>query len=452
MTDRRQRILHGKLFSTILIITLPVAINNLIISLYNMIDALFISSRGALSLSSVTFIDPIITFFYAFSMGITIATTTIIARKIGEGNLSLVKKNIVQTLLLITIVGAIIAFIGFSFAEKILIFLGATDNIINIATKYFKIQMLIIPLKFIGDLYIGIKRAEGSNTKAMIVNIISIGIKVILTYIFIFKYNYGVTSLAYSTLISLSFIAIIAIFELFIKDSNFKIDFKDLKIDYNILAPLIIISLPLIVEKTSLSFSNVIVGMFTVKYSETVLAAYGLTNKLNTIIFSTATGFGVAIVALVSQNLGNNNVKRVKEAIKLTMCISMSISLILLAILFIFKDKIVLLFTKEDVKFYQHTINAMNVYTISVIPWTIFQLIIGVFQGSGHNLYPLMISIFRLYIFRIPVIYILSHFTNLQEYSIWYSMLYANILTAFFAIVLYYLVRWEKTPKIFKKT
>lgn len=451
LSDRRQRILHGNLLSTIIALTLPVAINNLIVALYNTIDAFFISSKGSISLSSITFIDPIISFFYAVSLGITVAATTIIARKIGEGNFVVAKKNIVQTMLLVVLVGVIIAFFGFLFAEDILRILGATDKIIDVAITYFKIQMIIVPLKFIGDVYLGIKRAEGNNTKAMYVSIISIGLKVILTYIFIYKYNYGVSALAYSTLLSFLFIVIIAVIELFIIKSDFKINFKDLKIDFKVLSPLMLVSLPLIIEKTSLSFSHIIVGIFTVQYSETVLAAYGLTNKFNTILFSTATGFGVALVAIISQNLGNGNVIRAKKAFKTTMGISLLISISLLIVLFSFQKQLVLLFTKDDIEFYKHTINAMNVYTVSVIPWTIFQVIIGVFQGSGHNIYPLLISIFRLYIFRVPVIYYLSNFTSLQEYSIWYGMLFANIFTAILAIVLYLVIKWEKTPKIFRK-
>ncbi len=451
LLDRRNKILKGNLMNVIITLSLPVVINNFIIAFYNMIDALFISSRGALSLSSVTYIDPITSFFYAISLGLTVAATAIIARKIGEGNLVLAKKNIVQTMFLVITTGLIICVLGILFSYNILKLLGATDNIIHIGLQYFKLQMMIIPLKFIGDLYLGVKRAEGNTFRAMVVNSISMLIKVISNYILIDCLGLGVTALGYSTLIAFSFLALVAIYEIFIKNSDFKVNISDIKFDRRVLYPLLIISLPLIVEKTSLSFSNIIVSMYTVHYSETVIAAYGLTNKINSILFTTSTGFGIGLVAIISQNLGNHNVERAKRAIKITFLLSSMLTLIMLGIVFYFQSPIIRFFTKDDIEFYKQTKNAMDVYTSSVIPWAIFQIVVGVFQGSGHTTYSLIISIFRMYFFRIPVIYYLMYYTNLQEYSIWYGMLIANWLTAIFAIILYLTVKWEKTPKIFTR-
>jgi putative MATE family efflux protein len=447
---RRDQILSGSIIKLIITLALPVAINNLIIALYNLVDLFIISTNGKDEVASVTFTDPIISFFYAVSLAITVASTTLVARKIGEGDLALAKKNIIQTIILVGGVGVLIAIGGYIFAPQILKTLGATDTIIHIAQEYFKIQMLVIPIKFIGDIYLGVQRAQGNNIKAMFINIFSILLKVISSYVFIIVLGYGITALAYSTLISFSVLSVVGLFDLFIKRGQFKIKLSEIKVDSKLLWPLFMMSIPLIVEKTSLSFSHVVVGSQTVQFSGTVLAAYGITNKINSIMFSTATGFGVALVSIISQNLGKGNIDRAKQSVRKTLAFAMLVSSVFLMIFFATRSYVVPLFTHDDAELYRHTINAMNVYSASVIPWTIFQVIIGVFQGSGHTTYSLVITFCRVFIFRVPVIYFFNKFTNLNEYGIWYGMLLANVLTAVVAIVLYYVVKWEKSPKLLK--
>lgn len=448
---RRQQILSGNTYKIVLTLALPVAINNLIIALYNLIDAAIISSRGTLSLSSITFVDPIVSFFYAFSLAITVASSSLIARSIGAGDLEKAKKSMIQTIIILGGIGLIIAAIGYIFASDILRLLGATDNIRRLATDYFKIQMVAIPIKFIGDIYLGSERAQGNNVKAMWINVFSILMKVILSYYFIIVKDYGLIALAYSTLISISILASFGIIDIFIRKGQFKIKLNELKVDSKILYPLLFLSIPLIIEKTSLSFSHIIVSKQTVQFTETVLAAYGLTNKINSVMFSTATGFGVALVSLISQNLGNKNPLRAKETIKKTTIFSLLISIVFFISVMTLRKYYLPIFTRNDQELYRHTVNAMNVYSVSLIPWAIFQIIIGVFQGSGYTGYSLLITFCRMYAFRVPVIYLLIRFTNLAEYSIWYGMLFANSLTCVLAIILYFVVKWDKPPRIVRE-
>ncbi|MFI3172832.1 MAG: hypothetical protein R3Y58_10795, partial [Eubacteriales bacterium] len=99
---------------------------------------------------------------------------------------------------------------------------------------------------------------------------------------------------------------------------------------------------------------------------------------------------------------------------------------------------------------YQHIINAMGVYTASIIPWGITECVLGIFQGTGYTMYNLMISLVRIYVLRVPVVIILClPIWGLGEYGIWYAMLLSNFLCAFFSLSTYLIKRKQIFGKLF---
>jgi Na+-driven multidrug efflux pump len=247
----------------------------------------------------------------------------------------------------------------------------------------------------------------------------------------------GIISLAISTFIGSIFVSIYAIYDLFIKNTMMKLSYNKFKFDKKILSLLFIMGIPIILEKSSISFSFIIVNKYILNYGETVLAAYGITNKINSLIFSTVTGFGTGLATIVSQNLGADQAERAREGIKKAFIIAITTSAVIISIILLSKYSIAGLFAKDDKELLRHTVNAMSVYSISIIPWAVFQVVIGVFEGTGNTKMNLLISIARVYLFRLPLVIILSNFAMLQEYSIWYAMLLSNIFTGIFALILY---------------
>ncbi|GAA0178892.1 MATE family efflux transporter [Clostridium sediminicola] len=442
---RREEIINGGLWKTIILLSIPLFINNFINAAYNFIDTLFVANIGGGEVAAITFVGPLNTLVIAIGDGLAIGGTFLIARKVGNVKYKEAKEISLQLIGISIILGIIVSIMGFLFSENILRLLKCTKNLMPVAHTYFKLTILSSPFLFINTSYIGIKRAEGDTLTAMYVNFGAVLLKILLTYIFIFKLNFGIKSLAYSTIIASVCISVFATYDMFYKISNMKLSFKNFKFNSKVLYALFIIAIPVILEKSSISYGFLMVNQYVIAYGEKVLAAYGITNKINSLAFSSVTGFGTALVTIISQNLGANQIDRAKEAVKKTMIISISVSIVVIVCILIFKVQIATLFAKEDTIILSYTINAMTVYSSSVVAWAIFQVVIGVFQGSGYTKYSLYISLTRLYIFRLPIVIVFSNYTNLGEYSIWYAMLFSNILTAIFSLIFYFKTNWAKT-------
>lgn len=427
-----------------MLLAVPVVINNFVRSAYNLIDALYVSSIGSTEIAAITFVSPINTLVLALGDGLAIAGTTLIARKIGKAEYNEGKDICTQLFVISIILGVIIACTGFIFSKQLLVFLAATPSLIITANIYFKITVLSAPFSFMNASFLAIKRAQGDTLKAMNVNFVSMLFKAFITYIMIFHMNMGVESLALSTIFSNILVSIYGYYDLFIRDNIMKLSYKGFEMNWEIIFALFIVGLPIVLEKSSVSTGFIMINKQVLSYGEEVLAGYGITNRINSLVFASVTGFGTALATIISQNLGADQSKRAVEAVKKTGYIALNTSIVVISFLLYFKVPIARIFSKGDDLILYHTVNAISVYSISLIPWGIFQVVIGVFQGSGYTKYNLIISLTRLYAFRLPLVIVLSKYFNIGEYSIWYAMLWSNILTALFSMILYCRINWTK--------
>lgn len=435
---RRELILKGNLWKVILLLAVPVAMNNCINATYGLIDTYFVANIGTTELAAVGFVGPLNMMVRMVSLGLTIGGTTLIASEIGRKNYGKARNISMQLLIVALILGCVVAGYAFINSKEILTVAAASDQIMEVANLYFRITILSTPFVFFNAAFVSIKRADGDTLKTMWVNIIGMGIKTVLTYVMIFHLDMGVKSLAISTIIGTLFVTLYGIYDLFFKESLLKLSIKDSHLSWTVIKALIIIGIPIVIEKSSLSFSHVLMNKYVIGYGEEVLIGYTVTNRINSMFFGAVTGFGTGLSPIISQNLAAGQADRVKKAIKKAYVLALAVAATAITIVLLLRYPIAGSFAKGDEEVLRHIINAMTTYSISVLPWAIFQVTSGIFQGTGHTRYNMLISVFRIYAFRIPIVLFLMNFTPLQEYSIWYGMLISNTLTALVAIVLYY--------------
>ena len=449
MTDkalsRRKLILEGNLWRAILVLAIPAAINDFIRSMYSLIDTYFVSSIGSMEVAAITFVGPLNMFIRTFSLGLAIAGTNLIAREIGREDYKKAKNVSMQLLVIAFVMGSLFAVASFIYSKEILLAASATEGILGVANLYFRLTALSAPFIFINSIYIAIKRAEGDTFKAMMINIIAMFIKIVMSYIFIMQLNLGIAGLAYSTMIGTMFVSVYGLYDIFVKQSVIQLTMKDLYFTKHFLWSLVLIATPVIIEKSSISFSFIVLNKYVIDYGEKVLAGYGIANRLNSLFFALVTGFSSGLSPVISQNLGAGNIERAKASVNKTFIMALGIATVVIAFVLPFRREIASMLASGDSEVLYHTVNAMGVYSITVIPWAIFQVANGVFQGTGHTKYNMILSILRIYAFRLPAVILLTRFTDFGEYSIWYSMLISNVLTGICAWVIYLYQRKDFT-------
>lgn len=439
-------IINGNLWKVILILSLPVIFNNIVLELYQIIDTFFGESLGSNGLAAVSFVGPIVGVVNAFSMAIGIAATSLVARQIGKKNIDEARKSIGQIIIFTIITSFFISLLGVIFSYQIIKGLNAAGEYIDLANTYFKLNMLIIPLKFLGDIYFSYKAARGETFSTMMVSLVAMIIKLIMSALLIYQFTLGVYGLITATAASYLVIVLYGVFELFFKKSEFKIKITDMKLSKNILLPFVIMLFPLIIEKGSFNFSHVLVNMLITSFEPYIISAYGLSHRINSLFFAIPNALGAIIITIVAQNLGVSNHKRNNKAIYYTILLGFIINTISLILIYSFHEPLVRLFTSnpDEIKY---TIEAMQVFTHTIYAWTIMQVAIGVFYASGHTHIPIIITFSRLFIFRIPVLWYLIEFTKWGPFGIWFAMLFANFMAGVLSLFFLLKVNWRQTPK-----
>ena len=257
---------------------------------------------------------------------------------------------------------------------------------------------------------------------------------------FIYKMNLGLKGIGIATVIANLLLCIYCLIDLSIKR---EIAREYLKFNKDIFKKILRLGFPSSLTTTTNSLSFILINIFVVKYGNDVLAAYGVGNRINNIIYVLVNGIGSSVAILVGHSIGAGKIKEIREILLAGIKIGLIVGIVSVIFLYWNLDIAVGILTSDEMIKY-HSINYLKIMLISVIPWVIFQVLAGVFQGTGHTTFNMYCHVGRIWIFRVPFIYFLERILELKEYSIWYSMLLSNLCALLFSIFLYRKIDWKR--------
>ncbi len=447
---KRKEILEGNLFKVILTLSLPIMFNNLIQTAYNLIDTYFVSQIGGAQMAAITFVWPVIFFIISLGTGIGVAGTSLISKNIGKKDYEKAEHLAGQVFSISIIFSIFIGFVGYAFAPNIIKFMKGTGEIFSEGLIYLRIIMLSAPAMFFSFAFATVKQAEGDNVSPMLLSIVSVFINIILDPLLIFTFNMGISGAAWATVIARYVLVIAGLYLVIKKNNGIRIKIKNLKIDFSQVKEIVRIGLPASIGHSTSSFGFIILNMFIIDFGQNTMAAYGIGNRINSMLFLPAVGIGNAMTAIVGQNLGARKISRVKEAIKKSIIIVSILSLLGTVFIYIFKEEIISSFTK-DPDIFEQSVEYLALISMTIICLGIFQIIIGLFQGSGRTKVAMFITMSRLWFFRIPMILILKNFESLGSKAVWYAMVSSNYLIVILAFILYFKIDWSSEKALDRK-
>ncbi len=432
------KIINGNLDKILWVIAFPIVLTNMIEGMYGIIDSLFVANVGTIAVASVAFVGPIQDTLIAIGTGLSIAGCSIIARYIGAGDEAHARKAIGTLASVGVAVGFCVSLFAFVFADFLLLNAGVTESLLVDARIYLRLTSWGVVFNFINLLYLAIARAQGNTKVAIFINVCSIGLKIIFCYLLTIWQDYGIAGIGVATILAQGACAAACVYAMFSNRNPRLLTLHEYFLDLPIFKILLITALPLIVEKSLIAYGYVIINKYVLAFGESVLAAYGLANKVNTVFFKSVTAIGTGLSVVIAQNLGAGKPERAKKAVWKALFYAVALSMFFLLFVLPWRSQIASLFVDTTESTYGYMIDAMSIYTASIIAWGITECVLGIFQGVGKTKYNLLISLVRIYALRVPVVIIFSQEVwGLQEKGIWYAMLVSNILCAMFSLSLY---------------
>ena len=441
-SSKRQLILQGKMSRVLIILAVPLMLNNLIQTLYSLTDTFWISKLGSIEVAAMTFVWPVNFLTISLGMGLSVAGTALIAQYAGCNQYKEAKMISGQLFSFSLILSFCIALLGYFATPTIIHAMGGRGDLATSSIAYLSIMFLDVPPLFLFFIFGSIKQAQGDTMSPMILNVASALLNVILDPIFIFTLGLGIRGAAMATVISKLIFTFYMTYILFKRSEGIYLQKRALSLNRTLLVQLIKIGLPSTIGHSASAFGFIILNIFVVSYGSSTLAAFGIGNRINSLILMPSMGIGSALATVIGQNLGANQIERAKEAFRTGTFLTMVFMVLCSPILIYYSREVIAIFSKDMEVITQGT-TYLCLISATMPFMGLFNVLIGTFQGSGHTMYSMFMDMGRLWGLRIPLILLLKHLTDWGPNTIWYAMIVSNGLICIFGLSLYWKGDWH---------
>jgi putative MATE family efflux protein len=445
MKNNRERILHGNMRSVLLSLALPVMAANAIQTIYGLADTFWVSklADGDIAVAAVSYIGPMVAVAIALGIGMNIAGISMISQFIGLGRENESKRVAGQLISFSFFFSLILGLLGLLFGKQLLAATGAEGQILEYGWEYLQAVFLGGPAMFVFFAFQSIKQAQGDTLTPMLLAGASVILNIILDPIFMFTFDLGIAGAAWATVVTRALSTVVGMYLLFFTDNGLRLNLGDLRFNSKIMGKIVKIGLPSGLGQSIEGIGFMIMNGFVLSFGDYTVAAFGVGNRINSLIFMPAMGLGSALATVVGQNLGAGQIDRAGKAVKESIFLSVTIMASGAVAMFFAAPHIIKIFSQHPVVLEQGTYY-LRLISASIPLMGIFQAFVGCFQGSGHTLMAMLVTTGRLWALRLPMIILFKYFTPLAEKSVWFAMVGSNLLTCVFAFFLFLSGRWKQ--------
>lgn len=406
--------------------SVPSALAMFVSSLYTIIDGIFVGQGvGDSALAAVNIVMPFTIMLLGIASMFAVGGGDLVSKNIGSNNKERAVKIFRQVFKFLLILSMVISIIAVVFSEYIVKILGATENLVPLASTYLRYYGLFCIPNLIGIALNSFVRNDGRPRLAMIATLSGAITNVILDYIFIFPLGLGIKGAAIATGLG-QLVTIGLLLPHFIMKKGI-LTFGSVKLETKIIKEFINIGFPSFFAEVTFSIIIFFMNLALVKYGgEESLSAFAIINYITTNIYMVLLGLSIGVQPLLSYNYGAKKPEKMLGFYSITMKASFIINIIFIAICIVFGKNIISIFSTDDV--------IVNIAYIGLILSTFGYLMLG-FNLTSTIYYqainqPKISNIFclcRSLIFLPIVLFILSKLFGIN--GIWISLFVSELAT-----------------------
>ena len=459
----------GNVGSQILKFAAPMLLGNLFQQAYNIIDSIIVGQLlGKEALAAVGASFPIIFALISFVIGISTGGTIIVSQYFGARDYAKVRRTIDTLYIFVFFASIVIMTVGISRSEAIFRLTRLPEDVLPQAVAYLNTFLLgtIVLFGFNGTS--AILRGLGDSVTPLVFLVLSTVLNILLDYTFIRYLGWGIQGAAWATVISQGIAFFSAIFYLNKTHKIIQLRLKELTFDWEIFRQSVRIGIPSGFQQTFVSLGMIALFRIVNGFGTNVIAAYSVAGRIDNLAMIPAMNFGQALSTFVGQNIGAKKLYRVRKGLLTTLGMSSAISLALTILVVLLRSKLITLFI-PDPKVVEIGTGYLIIVSSCYLIFSVMFSLNGVLRGAGATLIPMFITLFSLWLIRIPTAAILSgtmhinlHFPDsltwlnsmlsgsLKEKGIWLSVPLGWLMGAIFSFLYYLSGNWKKKSVIFQ--
>jgi putative MATE family efflux protein len=428
MQSKRDLLLSGNLNSLLFKFSMPAIVAMVVNALYNVVGIIFVGRGvGSLAITGLSIVLPIQLIMMALGLMIGIGASSVISRALGGDKKDIAVSALGNGIILGLILDVVFILLGYIFMDSLLIFFGASANVLPYARDYTRIILIGLVFITFSISSSDIIRAEGNPRNAMYSMIIGAACNIALDPILIFGLKLGVRGAAIGTVLS-QFASTIYIITYFMsKKSIFRLNFSMFKVKLNILKEILGVGVPSFIRQAAGGIIILIFNKVLAFYgSDLYIAIMGIGLRLLSLIQMPLLGLTQGFSTIVSFNYGAKLYDRVKKVLNLAIIWTVIIAGFGFIIMMAFPATVIHMFT-SDKEFISKGIFPLRAVIIFLPLVGIQMLGGGLFQAIGKPVPALLITISRQILFLIPAVILMPILLGID--GVWLSVSLADFLS-----------------------
>lgn len=440
----------GSLNRAIVLLAIPMVLEMVLESLFAVVDVFWVGHLGAAAVATVGLTESMLALVFAVGFGLSLSTTAMVARRIGEKDKKAAAVAGVQAIIIglgtSVLVGVPCAF----FAPRLLQLMGASQEIVDIGTGYARIALGgcgAIVMLFLNN---AIFRGAGDAAVAMRLLWVSNIINLVLDPCLIFGWGpfpkLGVTGAALATLTGRSIGMLYQFYRLLRGTERIRILTNQVRVNWEVLFRLLRVSLTGIIQFAIADVSWIGMVRIVSTFGSAALASYTIAIRILIFVLLPSWGLSNAAATLVGQNLGANQPERAERSVWRTGLYNMLFLGGVGVCFVIFAEPIIRLFTDApDVV--PVAVSCLRILSYGNIGYAYGMVMLQAFNGAGDTLTPTIVNFFGFWLVEIPLAYVLAIPMRFASNGVYYSIVIAEALIAVAGVLLFRRGRW-KTQRI----
>jgi MATE family, multidrug efflux pump len=437
----------GSLNRAILLLAVPMVLEMVLESLFAVVDVFWVGRLGANAVATVGLTESMLSLVFAVGMGLSLSTTAMVARRIGEKDPEGAADAAVQAIALGLVVSVLIGLPCLLFAPRLLRLMGATDDIVAVGSGYTRICLggsCAVLLLFLNN---AIFRGAGDAAIAMRLLWVSNIINLILDPCLIFGWGpfprLGVTGAALATFTGRSIGVAYQFYRLLKGTERIRIFTRQIRVHLSVLLRLMRVSLTGILQFAIAHTSWIGLVRIVSNFGAAALAGYTIAIRIVIFVILPSWGLSNAAATLVGQNLGAGKPDRAEKAVWRTGLYNL-IFLGAVGVFFILcAEPVVRLFT-HDPTVVPLGAACLRIVSYGNLGYAYFMVMIQAFNGAGDTITPTIVNLFGFWLFEIPLAYWLAMPLGMRSNGVFASIAIAESSMAAASAILFKQGKWKK--------
>jgi len=437
----------GNLNRAILLLAIPMVLEMVLESLFAVVDVMWVGRLGADAIATVGITESLLSLVFAIGLGLSLSTTAMVARRIGEKDPEGAAVAAVQAVALGLGVSVLIGVPCLLYGPRLLELMGASPEIVRTGGSYARIALGgggVVLMLFLNN---AIFRGAGDAAIAMRLLWLSNIINLVLDPCLIFGLGpfprVGVTGAAVSTLTGRSIGVAYQFYRLLRGTERIRVLTRQIRLDLRVLWRLIRVSLTGVLQFAIAHTSWIGLVRIVSTFGSAALAGYTIAIRILIFVILPSWGLSNAAATLVGQNLGANQPERAEASVWRTGFYNMLFLGGIGVVFIVFAEPIIRLFTNDPAVVPLGT-SCLRILSYGNIGYSYGMVMLQAFNGAGDTVTPTIVNLFGFWLLEIPLAYWLAIRAGWGTSGVFYAIVIAEAAIATAGILLFRRGKWKQ--------